>query len=779
MEWLLVVAAAVHLIVAPYTKVEESFNIQACHDILYHGLNLDKYDHLEFPGVVPRTFLGPIGVSAVAFPIVFLFQLIGISKFYSQYVVRAVLGLFVILALKKYREQLRVNFGNSMTTWFVLITASQFHFMYYLSRPLPNTFALIVAILVYAYWLEQKHKHMVFFSGVAVLIFRSELCLLLGPILLADLVSQRIDTIKFLRYGIPSGFLCLAATIGIDSCLWKKLLWAEGDVFWFNTYQNQSHNWGIYPFLWYWYSALPRALAFSLLMVPVGIFVDRRVRVMMAPALLYVTLYSFLPHKELRFIIYVIPILNMAAARACHFFWENRYKSTFRQFLGAGAVLHLLGNCCFTLLLLTISSNNYPGGIALHTLHKVVPKEASVHVHIDNFAAQTGVSRFAQVNENWRYNKTEGLRAGSQELRSFTHLLVEAKSKYSYNLKHYTTSHQILASIDAFSHLNFNYQHIPPLKVRSKPSIFILKNLVEEDIDFSFLQEAKEDIVELDSEELVSSEGEGSEKVTDGQEGETSESDKEELASPEEAHGVDAEGDPLMRLEEEEEPEAEPVMEDVVGSTAKVKEPIEAQEEEAEDGQQEEEPIGPVLPEVGCFAPEGVGVSEKFEEKCSIAEPSEARIREDLLVLEERVTPSASMYMEAEQPRTSDIDKDERSVDTEEEEASSKEDENIAPEVVEESKTSEVVEEESRAAEVEEETQVPREMKDEMDVPIVYHEDEVSQEEEDMGQQMDRSNNTSELGNIIASVLDTIKAVCWKAVILYLFWKIGLSLFGS
>ena len=179
--------------------------------------------------------------------------------------------------------------------------------------------------------------------------------------------------------------------------------------------------------------------------------------------------------------------------------------------LAVGAVGHLLANIALTCFLLAVSRTNYPGGEALDLLHRLESPDSyamgngaanNVTVHIDVLAAQTGVSRFGQLHDHWLYDKTEQLKPGSRQLRTFTHLIVEAHHKASYHLKPYVNSHKILASVDGYQGIRATYHHFPPIRIKTRPSLFILKNKeTPSDPDFSFTLAKREPVIQAEDEE--------------------------------------------------------------------------------------------------------------------------------------------------------------------------------------------------------------------------------------------------------------------------------------
>nr|CAG4645474.1 EOG090X04MD [Lynceus sp. MCZ IZ 141354] len=412
-----------------------------------------NYDHHDFPGVVPRTFIGSFFVSYLASPLVFLFRFLDVRKLYSLYIVRGILGLMVVFCFRSLQNTVKEKLGPGVSNWMMLITISQFHFMFYCSRPLPNIMAMPLVLLAISSWIRGQHSRFIFSAGIAVLIFRSELMMLLGLPILIELASRRLHFKKLLKVGIVSGVSLILTTVLLDSFFWMRWLWPEGEVFYFNTILNKSSDWGTLPFFWYFYSAIPRAMLLSVVLVPVGAYLESRIRMLVFICIAFVMVYSLLPHKELRFILYVVPLLNIAAACAADRWWTNRFKGKWQGLLALCAALHLIINGTATVFLLLVSSWNYPGGVALATFHALVdPGEPYVNIHIDNLAAQTGITRFGELNSHWSYNKSEDLKPGSEEMFHFTHLIIEAKNRYSRSLKPYSESHEVLAVIEGFSH---------------------------------------------------------------------------------------------------------------------------------------------------------------------------------------------------------------------------------------------------------------------------------------------------------------------------------------
>ncbi|KAH6604694.1 glycosyltransferase family 22 protein [Trichoderma cornu-damae] len=415
-DLLLFVVPLLHLLAAPYTKVEESFNLQAAHDILVYGTPTSDvrarlsstYDHFAFPGAVPRTFVGPVLLAGLSQPLV---ALAGFR--HAQFAVRAVLGGFNAACLVVFGGAVREAFGKGAARWWVLLIVSQFHVVFYLSRTLPNMIAFGLTTLASAFLLPKndakksriRRRQAVGLLVFATAIFRSELAILLAATALLLLTTSQL-TLRELVAGFLGTFVAaLGLSIPVDSYFWQKLLWPELAGFYYNAVLGSSSDWGVSPWHYYFTSALPRLLLNPLCFPLAGLALfqpatSRRVRGLLIPSLAFIAIYSIQPHKETRFIFYTVPPLTAAAAAGASFISSRRSKSPIYGVATFVLALSVLAAFAASTLMLLLSSLNYPGGDALSQLYAITSNATSaspqLSIHADVLTCMTGLTLFGQ-----------------------------------------------------------------------------------------------------------------------------------------------------------------------------------------------------------------------------------------------------------------------------------------------------------------------------------------------------------------------------------------------
>ncbi|CDW52038.1 RNase PH and Glyco transf 22 and Anticodon 1 and tRNA-synt 1 domain containing protein [Trichuris trichiura] len=470
-----------YAVLIPFTKVEESFNMQAVHDILFHGFNLSKYDHFEFPGVVPRTFIGPLYLAGIVFPLRLLDYPIKFSKPYLQLCTRLALGATVCFGHVRLSRSLKLAFDLNVACWYMAITLSQFHTMFYASRTLPNIFALALFLFVVAFYLDGRYYMAAIVATFSATVFRLELAILYAIMFFPILSKWRRRGVKLACIVLLTGIGFVALSTVIDSYFWNRLVWPEGTVWWYNIVLNKSSNWGTLPFFWYFYSAIPRNLCFTLCFVPFALFGPEKIRRLTVCALGYVLIYSFLPHKELRFIFYAIPLLNMAASWVSARMMLMR-SSSVPTLIGISlSLVQPMINMLLALCFMRAAIANYPGGEAIVTLHTTLRAEGlsgkPVRIHIDSYCAETGVTRFLQVNPLWEYNKSESLILPEQKI-DFDYLLIGDSDDVTQVNKNYITTHRTLYFFHGFAGIEIERNATFPfltVQYKLKPRVALLK----------------------------------------------------------------------------------------------------------------------------------------------------------------------------------------------------------------------------------------------------------------------------------------------------------------
>ncbi|TDL25529.1 alpha-1,6-mannosyltransferase subunit [Rickenella mellea] len=428
-----------HVLLAPYTKVEESFNLHATHDILAYGVDsnaLANYDHFVFPGAVPRSFVGSLALAGLTVPVLQAAAALDLlkSKFDVQIAVRIALATINSLGLALVRRATTRRFGFATGALFVLITATQFHLPFWMGRSLPNMFALfpvnvaISLILSRSPQTSRPTPFMIHLSLVllafSTIVLRAELLLLTVPLAIQAFLFRWTSLTALVQVGTFAALGSIAVTMTVDSYFWDRWpLWPELNGLYFNVFQGKSADWGTSPVYAYVSTHIPKLLLSALPLSVLGALCDPRIISLLIPVPIFVALISILGHKEWRFVIYIVPIMNVAAARGARWLLHQRKRSIIGRLCVLLLAGLIAGNMFATYILTFVSSANYPGGEALARFNELYVNQSNVHVHIGNYAAQTGASLFLQANSppfftpylqrplhnDWVYNKTENL----------------------------------------------------------------------------------------------------------------------------------------------------------------------------------------------------------------------------------------------------------------------------------------------------------------------------------------------------------------------------------
>ena len=336
------------------------------------------------------------------------------SQLASLYAVRLALAAATAACLDAFRRALEATsrLGPAAGWAFAALACTQFHLPFYASRTLPNTWATCLVSLGAAHWLRAlgdvsvglgedgrggrddidadhasargrgRRRHArcaVALLAAAAAVFRCDM-LPLAALVAIHLVFFAAAPLPGIVPGRPGlrvlplldalavGAAAAAGAAGpaslLDSALWGRATWPELEVLLFNTAENRSAEWGTQPWHWYFTSALPRALGpAALLLAPAGAAADPRLaRPLACCAAGFAAAYSLLPHKELRFLLPVLPLLDGAAAVGLAAAFSGRRRGGWGRAGCLGSLGLLAASGAAAVVAAMASAHNYPGG---------------------------------------------------------------------------------------------------------------------------------------------------------------------------------------------------------------------------------------------------------------------------------------------------------------------------------------------------------------------------------------------------------------------------------
>lgn len=498
LESALFVVASLHLFKAPFTKVEESFTIQAIHDILNYGvLDLSQYDHLQFPGAVPRTFIGALIIAALTKPFVFVSKfwngdVLSSTQLETQLLARCMIAVTNCLSIIYLKEQFQKlvdresgaaldEYGNkknakvaddysftSAGNWFLLFFMSSFHMMFYSSRPLPNfVIAFPLTNIALAMILKGSYNLAIAILAFAAITFRLEITALGVGITLFSIYFKKISVLKAIRFGLMGLSFGITVSLTIDSYFWQNWGIPEVEAFVFNVIEGNSAVWGTESPFAYFNKYIP-----MLFLPPTALllnyfslrFAPSELKIVAFASYFHICILSLQPHKEWRFIVYSVPAIMLLGSVSAAYLWENFKVETLMNVIYLVLLpLTPISSFLLSMLFLYISRMNYPGGDALLSFNGYIINNniTDVKVHIGVPPCMTGVTLFGELDHdvyNVTYDRTEDVQTLENLWSTFDYAILAQSSMDQLGLNNAKNNEwELIDSTPMFIGLNYTY----------------------------------------------------------------------------------------------------------------------------------------------------------------------------------------------------------------------------------------------------------------------------------------------------------------------------------
>ncbi|XP_026724793.1 GPI mannosyltransferase 3 [Trichoplusia ni] len=240
--------------------------------------------------------------------------------------------------------------------WALFLILTSWFWFYTSGRTLLQTLetALVaIALSVFPFkdgklgYYQQENPQWIWLAVVSVFLrpTSAPLWIVLGVYNLFTTNQGRLKLV--VRTYVPIALIAGGALVALDSYYYGRLIVTPWEFFRFNILHDVASFYGQHPWHWYLTQGLPAVLGINLLPVLWAISkIARRPKenkvgtLLLAAVALHVAAYSFVPHKEFRFVLPLLPIL-LYLAQDVIVPWSRKAKK-WQLYLVAGSIL--LGN---------------------------------------------------------------------------------------------------------------------------------------------------------------------------------------------------------------------------------------------------------------------------------------------------------------------------------------------------------------------------------------------------------------------------------------------------